>query len=216
MIKLLTAAALTGLAAAASAQTASPPAPPPAAGHQWKMMDNTTMSRDEMVAKAREHFAMMDKNKDGVLTADEMGGMGEMDHHGMDDHDMGDHDMAMRDMPMPDPDAMFDRIDTNKDGMLSRDEFAKGRQIRIEKRIVMKDGDKREFAMMPHMHAMGGHMFKMADSNNDGKVTLAEAQAMAAKHFDEMDANHDGKLTPEERMAGRKMMVMMKREEKAN
>ena len=32
----------------------------------------------------------------------------------------------------------------------------------------------------------------MADSNSDGQITLAEAEAMALQHFDQMDANRDG------------------------
>lgn len=221
MIKTLTAAATAMLATAATAQTPPPSPPPPSApmaGHHMMMMDDKVMTRDEMIAKAREHFAMMDKNKDGVLTQDEMGGM---DDGKMGDGPMAGHDMAMRDMPpMPDANAAFDRMDTNKDGVLSRDEFAKGREVRIERRIVTKDdgmkgGGQRGTAMWPHMHQRGSRMFQMADTNNDGKVTLAEAEAMAAKHFDTMDANHDGKVTPEERKAGRPMMKMQ-RVEKTN
>lgn len=215
MIKTLTAAATAMLATAATAQTPPSPPPPPApmAGHHM-MMDDKVMTRDEMIAKAREHFAMMDRNKDGVLTQDEMGGM--------DDGKMAGHDMAMRDMPpMPDANAAFDRMDTNKDGMLSRDEFAKGREVRIERRIIMKDGGMKGNGLsgpanFMHAHQRGSRMFQMADTNNDGKVTLAEAEAMAAKHFDTMDANHDGKVTPEERKEGRPMMMQMRRVERTN
>lgn len=172
------------------------------------MMGDGDMTRAEMTAKVKEHFAEMDKNKDGVLTADEMGGMDRKDGH-----DMNGHDMAAPDMPpMPDANVAFDRMDTNKDGMLSRDEFAKGREVRIERRIVMKGDGQRSSAMWPHMHQRSGHMgmmFKMADTNNDGKVTEAEAEAMAMKHFDQMDANHDGKITAEERAAARQTMMKM-------
>jgi hypothetical protein len=46
-----------------------------------------------------------------------------------------------------------------------------------------------------------GNQFTNADSNKDGSLDKAEAQAMHDKHFDEMDANHDGKLSKEEMAA---------------
>ncbi|MEO6113277.1 MAG: hypothetical protein ABIP07_02350, partial [Sphingomicrobium sp.] len=52
-------------------------------------------------------------------------------------------------------------------------------------------------------------MIVMADTNKDGRITLAEAEAMALQHFDKMDANRDGKVTPEERRAGRPMLMKM-------
>ena len=54
----------------------------------------------------------------------------------------------------------------------------------------------------------------MADTDHDGKITLAEAQAMALQHFDQMDTNHDGQVTPEERRAARPMMIKQVIEEK--
>ncbi len=56
------------------------------------------------------------------------------------------------------------------------------------------------------MAALGGHMFDMADSNRDGRVTLQEAQTVALRHFDMADANRDGQVTPDERRQARKRM----------
>ena len=125
---------------------------------------------------------------------------------------------------MRDPAAAFDRLDANKDGMISRDEFAKGHEVRIEKRIVMHggDADAKPGAMREmRMHRMGGgmgggHMIAMADTDKDGRITLAEAEAMALQHFDKMDANRDGQVTPEERRAGRPMMMKMHMAPKAS
>ena len=47
-------------------------------------------------------------------------------------------------------------------------------------------------------HGRGGHMFEKLDTNNDGKVTLAEAQAGAQARFTAMDANKDGVLAGDE------------------
>src|SRR4051812_28111680 len=42
---------------------------------------------------------------------------------------------------------------------------------------------------------------KAADTNGDGLISKAEAQASLprlAKHFDQIDANHDGQISPDE------------------
>jgi len=41
-------------------------------------------------------------------------------------------------------------------------------------------------------HHEGGDMFKMMDSNNDGKISAQEHAAAVTKMFGEMDANGDG------------------------
>jgi Ca2+-binding EF-hand superfamily protein len=124
-----------------------------------------------------------------------------------------------------DPKEAFDRLDANKDGSISRDEFTKGHEERMEKRIEIREqrkealkdakpGEKQAY----RMHRMGGmggsRMIVMADSDHDGKITLAEAEAMALQHFDQMDTNHDGQVTPDERRAGRPMMIKKVIEEK--
>jgi Ca2+-binding EF-hand superfamily protein len=101
---------------------------------------------------------------------------------------------------------MFDRLDANHDGNISRQEFmAGGQQVRQERVFIMRDGSgPSEPGMKMHMrgmgmHGFGGHLFDMADANHDGRVSLAEAQAAALAHFDKADVNHDGRITPEER-----------------
>jgi hypothetical protein len=42
-------------------------------------------------------------------------------------------------------------------------------------------------------------LFDIADSDKDGRVSLAEAQQAALQQFDAADLNHDGVLTPDER-----------------
>jgi len=202
------------LAGAALAQT--PIAPPPPAAP----MADRVHTRAEMVAKVRDHFTKLDVNKDGFLTKEEADAgravfkqkmvekLGERREHRMEHHD---------------PKAAFDRLDTNKDGSISRDEFAKGHEMRIERRMVIKDGKPGGHEGMGHkgmrMHRMGGmmggHMFEMADANKDGRVSLQEASDAAAKHFDMADANKDGQVTPDERRQMHRQMMEKHRAPKA-
>jgi Ca2+-binding EF-hand superfamily protein len=48
------------------------------------------------------------------------------------------------------------------------------------------------------MGGFGAHLFEMADTNHDGRVSLQEAENLALQHFDRADVNHDGKITPDE------------------
>ena len=213
------AALLAGTAALAQTAPVAPPAPPAPAAPMAHPMADKVMTRDEVVAMVRDHFGRMDTNNDGVITTEEVAqGHGTMAGHMKEWHGDGPHAMG-------DPNAAFDRLDTNKDGAISREEFAKEHEQRIEKRIEIREQRKEaaKDGKLPdkqgRMHRMGGGMMSgrmivMADTDHDGKITLAEAEAMALKHFDEMDANHDGQVTPEERRAGHPMIIKKTIEEK--
>ena len=222
-MKKLVIAAASMLAGTALAQTApAPPAPSAPMGHPER--DRIT-TRAEVVEKVRGHFGKLDSNKDGSVTREEvMSGHMDLGKRFKELH--GDHakggapHVMMLDGPMGDPNAVFDRLDANKDGSISREEFAKGREKRIERRIVMrelrkdgagapKDGKEvRKHVMRMHGRGpFGAHMIVMADTDKDGKITQAEAEALALRHFDEMDANKDGQVTPEERRAGRRIII---------
>jgi Ca2+-binding EF-hand superfamily protein len=211
-ILLAATAALVGTTALAQTAPVAPVAPA-------RPMADGVMTRTEVVEKVRNHFSRFDADRDGSITSEEMSSFGKLA-----DRKLGDGAkprIMMHEGPMGDPGAAFDRLDANKDGMISRDEFEKGREQRIEKRIVMrekfkdarKDGKLGEMRMH-HRGGMGGaRMIVMADTDHDGKITLPEAEAMALKHFDEMDANHDGQITREERGPGRRVIIKEIRKE---
>ena len=205
MKKLLAVAAFALAGTAAIAQTAPQPAPA-------RPMADGAMTRAETVAMVRDHFARLDGDRDGTITTAEVtarrGAMAQRMREG------GPRRLAMRD-----PGAAFDRIDANKDGMISREEFASVRQQRIEKRVERRverregarDGQQRVMRMHRRGGGMGAaRMIVMADTNRDGRITLAEAEALALQHFDRMDANRDGRVTIEERRAARPMMMQMR------
>lgn len=191
MVKLLIGAAAAALAGAAIAQA---PAPVPGVA----ATPERVMTRDSVVAKVRDHFARLDTNRDGFVAQDEMAAMRA---HRMAHRAPG---MAGRGMAMRDPARAFDRLDSNRDGVLSRDEFARGRELRRERMAMRGPMQGRRMGGM-----MGGGMLRMADSDRDGRVSLAEAQAAAVRHFDMMDANRDGTVTREERRGMRERMRAM-------
>lgn len=148
MNKFLIAAALgaTALGGVAVAQQATTSASPRTMRGDANGDGNLT--RQEMIAAAEARFARMDANKDGTVTRDERQAAraekrGERGgKHGMRGHGGG------RFGPM-----VIERLDTDKDGKLSRAEAA----------VPMQ------------------RMFDMADANKDGFVDKAEADAARAK-----------------------------------
>jgi Ca2+-binding EF-hand superfamily protein len=173
-------------------------------------MADEVLTRAELQTKVRSHFAKADANRDGVLTAGEIGKRGGRMHRRMAAMHGGDGTHA-------DPSAMFDRVDANHDGSISREEFAAHHQVRIEKRVVSRGdmaADATAGRRMHRRHGMAGMMMlKKADSNKDGRVTLAEAEGAALHHFDTADANHDGQVTRDER---RQMRQQMRAERRQN
>jgi Ca2+-binding EF-hand superfamily protein len=210
------------VAGAAVAQTApvpqSAPATPQAAQAPMAhpMRDKVT-TRAEAVQMVRQHFSEMDTNKDGTVTTAEIDASRAKRFEDFKAFD-GGHAMVMGD-----PNAAFDRLDTNKDSYISREEFTKAREQRVERRIEKRAERKispkegKEVRRHMRMHGpggFGGGMLAMADTNKDGQITQAEAEALALQHFDQMDTNRDGQVTPEERRVGRQMMFKRSSEEK--
>jgi hypothetical protein len=237
-------AALAISSVAAAAQPAPPPppgvaqgtAPAPAPGAPQVrviVMSDRVTTRDEVAKHVGTLFAKLDTNRDGFITKDEA----EAIHHKMMARmaKVGDvqHRLAERGAFIGDRGAMFDRLDTNHDGNISRQEFMAGKpQVREERVMIMRDGPggapgAPDAGGMHHMegmrmggmrmagmgmHGFGGHLFEMADANHDGRVSLAEAQSAALAHFDKTDLNHDGKITPNERQQGRRVMRIERRQ----
>ena len=207
-----------GTTALAQTTPAVPPAPPAPMAHP--MHDRVT-TRAETVEMVRDHFARLDANKDGAITTAEVAeGHAAFAARFKDFEGKGPHVIRLE---HGDPGAAFDRMDDNKDGSISREEFAKAREDRIERRIVMREERKKDAkdgkSPRKHVMRMGGHgfgerMIVMADSDKDGKITLAEAEALALQHFDKMDSNKDGQVTPEERRSGRPVIIRKVIEEK--
>jgi hypothetical protein len=217
------------------------PPVPPAMHREMHIQFNSDhpMTRAEVAEHVTKLFARLDTNHDGFITKDEVEAVhAKMEAAMMKVGDaqkrVGDVEkrMAERGVFIGDRGAMFDRLDTNHDGNISRQEFMAGKpEMREERVMVMRgpdgtpgamppmDGRKMEFRFEDGgpMHHMGGmhmgmdggfgmHLFEMADTNHDGRVSLAEAQAAALAHFDKADINHDGTISPDEHEQMKKVM----------
>ena len=219
-IMILGAAALAALAASPAA--AQQPDAPMRAAHAAH-----PVTRADFQERLRAHFAKLDVNHDGFVDRAEaearMGGMRTAMRQGPADAEAPRPPHMRRD-----PNAMFDSMDANRDGTISRSEFlafhASGGHHAMGPRGQMDGpmarGDEMHGPMagpdgapgpMRARHAgmhmgFGGRRFDRLDADHDGRVSLAEADRAAASMFDRLDANHDGTITPEERMAAREHM----------
>lgn len=170
-MKKLAASLALGMTLAATALAGSAYAEQAARGQRGGDPDRT-VTRAEAQTKAAERFARMDVNKDGKL-------------------DAGDR-TARRNL-------MFDRFDTDKNGAISREEFAARPQ-----RSESEAGKTHRWAGSGHHGRHFGGSGNVAA--NAGPVTQADFTARALARFDSVDANKDGQVTKEERQAARVAM----------
>ena len=225
MKKLLFAAALAGtmLGSAAFAGQAAPEGGPGGRGGGGMMMRADTdgdgmISRAEFMAQADARFARMDKNGDGVITADEMGGMaGRGPGGGLMAADTNHDGKISRAEFTAQAAAHFAKLDANGDGQISPDEM-KAVMERMhegmggrngpggpgEAMMPPPPGGPMGEAMMPPPRGgpmggamnMGGHpgrgMLERLDTNHDGRISRDEMRADMDRHFDKLDTNHDG------------------------
>ena len=67
--------------------------------------------------------------------------------------------------------------------------------------LAASRGERRDAAVAAEPYDYPAEQFKKLDTNGDGKISKAEAQANAPRlyeHFDQLDTNKDGFLTPDE------------------
>ena len=209
-------ALFAGIAAAAFIATApsiaqntptAAPAAAAAAPHAQMAREHT---RDEVVAKVREHFAKLDTNRDGfIVKAEAEAGREQMKAKFAEKRaERKEHRQERTELRR---EHTFERLDSNNDGSISRAEFDTAHAQR-DGRMAHRgpEGAQRgrilHGMMMGSMHAMHGRMFETADLNKDGRVSLQEAQDSAVRHFDMADANKDGRITREERVQRHKQV----------
>jgi hypothetical protein len=114
-----------------------------------------------------------------------------------------------------DPEKKLDKLDTNRDGQISRAEHAAGAQRMFSEMDTSRDGVVTATEMDASIHAKHGdknrdemsarEKIRMIDQNSDGRLTAAEHSTGSDQMFDKMDTNKDGPLTKDELEAGHKM-----------
>ena len=182
MNKIILAASLTFMLAAGSAAFAQAPERQGRAGPDTNK--DGVITRAEMLAGVETMFARVDADRDGRITQTDRQQMATK--------------MGAR-APGKARGDQWAKLDTNADGSISKSEWDAAKASRGERR-----GARGDHAGGGHHGGgkMGGAMLKMADANNDGAITLAEARTAASAHFDRADTNRDGNLTREEMRAG--------------
>ena len=98
--------------------------------------------------------------------------------------------------------AMFDKIDTNKNGSLSRAEFVEHHRTMSMNHGDMDHHGKDAMDHAGHAPSTGGSTFAKLDGNRDGKLSKGEmAKHPMAAHFAVLDVDKNGYLSPKEAAA---------------
>lgn len=101
----------------------------------------------------------------------------------------------------------FARLDTNKDGKITRQESQAAKVARFKAIDTNKDGvvtrEEADKARNGQRAASRAERFAKMDANKDGRVSKTEAP-MPDERFQQLDSNKDGALTESELAAGAK------------
>lgn len=150
-------------------------------------------TRAAVEARVEARFARADADRDGYVTQDEARARAEA-RRGVRMERRGERRAGL-----------FDRLDADHDGAISRAEFEAGAGMRGERRAMRGERRGPRFAQRrgAMMGGFGARAFAAMDANKDGRVALAEARSAALARFDRVDLDRDGTIGPEERNAAR-------------
>ena len=106
---------------------------------------------------------------------------------------------------------MMERLDTNGDGQITKEEAEAAKAARFPEADTNGDGGLSMAEMQAfraaekarRMETMRQRMFDKADADGNGVISADEFEARGAPMFDRMDADGDGVITAEEMQAMR-------------
>ena len=153
------------------------------------------LTRDEVNAQLDARFARADANGDGAIDADERAAAREQIRARWSER-RGRHGRGGR------HGNRMQRMDTNGDGVITREEVTERALARFDRFDTNGDGQITE-AEREQARAQRRANRPNPDANGDGLITREELGAMAFERFDRADANGDGVVTREERRAAR-------------
>jgi Ca2+-binding EF-hand superfamily protein len=164
--------ATTMFVAAASPAFATVAAPAPAKKAATPATGQKETTRAQFMTGIQNRFNAVDTNHDGFLDANEVNAMQQKEIQ---------QAKAVEQQKL---DAEFTKLDTNKDGQLSKAEF---------------------MAAAPNVQARvtPQQIIGQIDANKDGKISVQEYEAGPLSTFNKVDANHAGTITQAEDPAAR-------------
>ena len=112
----------------------------------------------------------------------------------------------------------FDKLDLNRDGVISAQE-AKAGQAKLRERKAASDAKRlaqgRPVKKRPKSDRPAKPYLSGYDANKDGRVTRKEFLVKREKAFAEMDLNHDGVISKDEAKAAKAKKLARREERKA-
>jgi hypothetical protein len=159
-------------------------AQPAQIGAQGRRGPAAEVTRDQAVARAEQRFARLDANRDGRVTAEEARQAVQAG--------MQQRQQRRAERQGQRQGQAFDRLDTDRNGSISREEFAQRRALRDE------PGQRGGRGGMRGM-GLGGERMGQRMFGEDGMITRDEFRARALQRFERLDANRDGRVTLAER-----------------
>jgi len=111
------------------------------------------------------------------------------------------------------PGGFFNRLDSNSDGSIARDEFGGDRLDTLRTADENQDGtlsqeELANYLMKREFERRAERLAGQFDIDGDGQVTLAEIENQQGKHFALLDRNDDGQLSQDELRRGRGATLM--------
>ncbi len=173
-----------------------------------------SVTEEDFEARARARFARLDANSDGVLDVEEL--QEQLGRRSDRRRRFGDRMMSRR----------LARLDTDRDGKITRQEFDARAGVLFERFDLTRDGRitdddlppflrgrdvlKDETALVRGRRGFRRWMLRRlvaADADKDGIITREEALAAAGKRFERHDRNRDGVIDEADREAMNKEMA---------